>query len=387
VYLIGCFIVSAIGTSEAILSLEVSAKAKADLQSVAEKGFIFPTPDDKLPTIDLIIVAYLPNEQDIILGQIKYALEKIIYPREKIWINVVYNTPYTLQPLETQLEDLCSVYTNCRIIKVPHSTSKAENVNHFLDLGANGSLGTVADVTAIYDCDHFPHPYAPRWAAERFIAKTEIDIVQGRCIVYNVRESFVTRIVAVEFDRIYSVGHPGRQQMFGFGLFCGSNGYWKTKLLSEIRMDPDMLTEDIDSAMRAFETGATAVHDMNVISYEQAPTTIPALWKQRLRWAQGWTQVSLKKTGLIWKKVDEGAINAKRSLSQRIGLIMLLPIRESTYYLNTQYLNLMIGFVITRFPRNGIGLVSLIFFEYPVSQWLFIARLVLSMCSAVSNCE
>ncbi len=40
--------------------------------------------------------------------------------------------------------------------------------------------------------------------------------------------------------------------MFGFGLFCGSNGYWKADLLKAHRMHGNMLTEDIDSALRAY---------------------------------------------------------------------------------------------------------------------------------------
>jgi hypothetical protein len=32
----------------------------------------------------------------------------------------------------------------------------------------------------------------------------------------------------VEFDKIYAVSHPGRAEMWQFGLFCGSNGYCKS---------------------------------------------------------------------------------------------------------------------------------------------------------------
>jgi cellulose synthase/poly-beta-1,6-N-acetylglucosamine synthase-like glycosyltransferase len=54
-----------------------------------------------------------------------------------------------------------------------------------------------------------------------------------------------------------------------------------------------MLTEDIDSALRAYGSGKKAVHDMNVISYEMAPNTFGAFWKQRMRWTQGKFQHSI----------------------------------------------------------------------------------------------
>ena len=74
--------------------------------------------------------------------------------------------------------------------------------------------------------------------------------------------------------------------MFGFGLFCGSNGWWSTDVICKLKMHGHMLTEDIDSALRAYGSGKKAVHDMNVISYEMAPNTFAAFWKQRMRWTQ-----------------------------------------------------------------------------------------------------
>ncbi len=112
-------------------------------------------------------------------------------------------------------------------------------------------------------------------------------------MILNSTASFQAAMIAVEFDKIYAVSHPGRSAMFGFGLFCGSNGFWRAELLKRLKMDGSMLTEDIDSALRAVSEGAKTVHDLNVVSYELAPTQWPAFWKQRLRWAQGWVRNSL----------------------------------------------------------------------------------------------
>ncbi|RFU24792.1 hypothetical protein B7463_g11548, partial [Scytalidium lignicola] len=103
-------------------------------------------------------VAYLPNEQDIIMDHIHYLLEKIVYPRDKLCINVMYNTPMTIEPLETEMHDLALKHSNLRVVKVPNSKSKADNLNYYC------SLDTGADVSAIYDCGHYPHPYGSRWA-------------------------------------------------------------------------------------------------------------------------------------------------------------------------------------------------------------------------------
>ena len=86
---------------------------------------------------------------------------------------------------------------------------QSDNLNYFF------TLETGSDLIAIYDCDHYPHPNSPRWAAERFVADPETDIVQGRCVVFNSRDTFLTSMIAVEFDKIYAVSHPGRATMWG----------------------------------------------------------------------------------------------------------------------------------------------------------------------------
>ena len=55
-----------------------------------------------------------------------------------------------------------------------------------------------------------------------------------------------------------------------------------------------MLTEDIDSSLRATRLGAKIGYSSYLNSSEEAPATEKTLRKQRLRWAQGWTEVSLK---------------------------------------------------------------------------------------------
>lgn len=274
-----------------------------------------------------------------------------------------YNTPKPIEPLETELFEMQKKYRELRVVKVPGSKSKADNLNHFF------TLDTGADVIGIFDCDHFPHPHNPRWAAERFLADRSVDIVQGRCVVYNTRESFWTRMIAIEFDKIYAVSHPGRSRLFGFGLFCGSNGYWKADLLRAHKMHGEMLTEDIDSALRAYGEGKNAVHDMNVLSYEMAPTNFQAFWKQRMRWAQGWTQASIKHMPLIWTSPP----GAKRKINERFGILSLLLIREVSYYLVTQHTCLLLSFIITGWPSNPVELVQLIFFRYPMAEWFLFA--------------
>jgi cellulose synthase/poly-beta-1,6-N-acetylglucosamine synthase-like glycosyltransferase len=379
IYMCTNFYIAGATVLEAFMSITPCREARKIVTQADQKGWLFPTPHDQLLILDLLIVAYLPNEKDIIMDRALYALEQIDYPRDKIRINILYNTPTPMEPLETELHHLMETHSHARVFKVPNSTSKADNLNYFF------TLDTGSDLIAIYDCDHYPHPNASRWAVERFLADSATDVVQGRCVVFNAEENFLTSMIAVEFDKIYAVSHPGRATMWGFGLFCGSNGYWRTSLLRDLRMDGSMLTEDIDSALRAFGRGSKTVHDLNVVSYELAPTSFAAFWKQRLRWAQGWAQASLKHVRMVYNK----PINAihedyQRNFTARFGVLSLLLIRELSYYLVTQYTCLVISFLIVKFPTTGQELWKLVYFQYPVSQWLFIIRYVAHLPHAVN---
>jgi len=365
IYLTTNFYIAGSTVLEAFLSLGPTRDARKAVQKVQSNDWTFATPDDDLLIIDLLIVAYLPNEQDIIMDRVNYALEEIKYPNHKIRINLLYNTPQPIQPLEKELQQLALEKSHFRVVKVHGSKSKADNLNYFF------TLNTGADITCIFDADHYPHPYGCRWAAERFIQDKKADIIQGRCVIFNAKASWLSSMIAVEFDKIYAVSHPGRAALMGFGLFTGSNGFWRSSLLRELKMDGSILTEDIDSSLRALSRGCKIVHDLNVISYELAPTDIPAMWKQRLRWAQGWTQVSMRHFLLTWRKACDGD---RRGFGMRFGLLSLLLIREMSYYLVTQYFCLVVSIVFTQFPKAPGTLARFIFFPYPVSEWFFIIR-------------
>jgi cellulose synthase/poly-beta-1,6-N-acetylglucosamine synthase-like glycosyltransferase len=87
--------------------------------------------------------------------------------------------------------------------------------------------------------------------------------------------------------------HFAKSRLFQTALFGGSNGYWRAAILKSIGFRADRLTEDIDATIRALLKGCHIVHDRSIVSSEDAPLSITALWYQRKRWAQGWFQVSI----------------------------------------------------------------------------------------------
>ncbi|QKE83638.1 glycosyltransferase family 2 protein [Arthrobacter sp. NEB 688] len=265
-------------------------------------------PDGPAPRMSAVVAAYLPNEAATVVETLRSVLAS---DHADLQVVLAYNRPHRL-PVEDLLEDLARSDPRLLLLCVEGSTSKAQNVNAAL-------AHVTGEVVGVFDADHHPAPdafdRAWRWIADG------ADVVQGRCVVRNGDASLTARLVAVEFEAIYGVSHPGRSRLHGFAVFGGSNGYWRTSVLRRVRLRSTMLTEDIDSSVRLISGGGRIVYDAGLLSHELAPTSPGALWWQRLRWAQGWFQVTRRHAGAVG---DAAGLTRR----QRTGMFYLLRWRE-----------------------------------------------------------
>ncbi|WP_235949337.1 glycosyltransferase family 2 protein [Candidatus Frankia alpina] len=291
-------------------------------------------PAAPFPPASAVIAAYLPNEAATIVETVR-AFLRLDYPGP-LRVILAYSTPQRL-PVEDVLDRLAAADPRLLLVHVADSTSKAQNVNAAIPLVTGEFVG-------IFDADHHPAPdsfeRAWRWLSNGAA------VVQGHCVIRNGSDSRVSRTVAVEFESIYAVSHPGRARMHGFGIFGGSNGYWRIDLLHQIRMRGSMLTEDIDASLRAILRGARIVSDPELVSYELAPTTVQALWRQRLRWAQGWHQAARQ-------HLRDGLGAAGLTARQKLGLFWLLGWREIYPWLSLQIYPLILFSLLH--PKAGHG--------------------------------
>jgi cellulose synthase/poly-beta-1,6-N-acetylglucosamine synthase-like glycosyltransferase len=242
-------------------------------------------PRQQMPKCSLVVVAYLPNEQHIILDTLRYILDQVRRPPAGLEVILAYNTPLRL-PVEAKLEQMALIHPELKLLKVEGSRSKAENINAALQIISG-------EITGILDADHRPIPdcFERAW---RCLATGQYAAVQGRNVIRNHRANFLTRMIAVEFECMYGISHPAKSMLVDTGMFCGSNGYWRTNVLRRIRFSPKMMTEDIDATLRTLLRGYNIFHDPNIVTTELAPVDCRSFWFQRKRWAQGWLEVALK---------------------------------------------------------------------------------------------
>lgn len=292
----------------------------------------------KLPFVSVIVSAYLPNEQDLIVDTILRLCAEMRVPSYRLQVILAYNTPQDL-PVESAFDSFRQLNPSFMPLRVHNSRSKAENIIAALP-------HVRGEMTVLLDADHHPLPdaieRAYRWLIRGY------DVVQGRCVVRRQDTSLLTRYLAIEFEQIYAISHTGRSLTVDSALFGGSNGYWRTSALRAISMDRRMLTEDIDSSVRALLAGYRIVHDRSVVSSELATPTLGGWWKQRLRWAQGWFQITLRYQMRIWR-----AASLTRGL--KFYWTYLLGWREIFPILSLQIFGLLGASIIDHRPIDWFG--------------------------------
>lgn len=190
-----------------------------------------------------IICAYLPNEADIIVETVEHFLNLEYEPGIQIILS--YNTPVRIPAVEEQLEVLANRFPNLLVLRIEHSTSKAQNLNAALDF-------VVGDFVGVFDADHRPelHSFSRAW---RWLSNG-YDVVQGHSVSRNPEASWMARMMAVEAECRFTVSEPGRTTRDAMGFYY-SNGFWKSPLLKRIGMAASMMAEDVDAGMMVLGEG------------------------------------------------------------------------------------------------------------------------------------
>lgn len=276
--------------------------------------------------ISIIIVAYLPNEKDLIIETLNHFLFNLRYPSD-YEIILAYNSPTVLE-IERDIQLMSQEYPQLKLLRVEGSTSKAENQNQGINLASG-------EMIALFDADHRPinedcFARAWHWIANGY------DVVQGRCAIRNYKDTLITSLVAIEFEIIYGLCHEARSIFTNTAIFGGSNAYWRTDTLKRVKFNKKMLTEDIDATLRLITSGYKLVHDRTIVATEEAPSTVKSLWRQRKRWSQGWLECTLGYQGEViqskhlnlWQKIHWFYVLGYRELFlpislQTLGLIFL----------------------------------------------------------------
>ncbi len=257
---------------ELMASLKIRGKAKVEQEDAGITGNFNAT---------IIVSAYLPNEKHIILDTIEHILTNVSCPGN-LKVILAYNTDQDL-PVESQLEQLSHRNGHLEVLRVDGSSRKAANMNSAIQCATG-------EMIAFFDADTRPESdcliKAHRWMRRGY------DFVQGANLIQNGKDSWISGIVAIEFLEKYFVSYVGRFLGAGVAYFTGSNAYWRSSVLREVVFPTSTQLEDINGSIQCMLKGKKLAFDPDIRCYELAPVRFTDWWKQRKRWAIGWSELT-----------------------------------------------------------------------------------------------
>ncbi|WP_367847687.1 poly-beta-1,6-N-acetyl-D-glucosamine synthase [Rhodoferax sp. WC2427] len=190
------------------------------------------------------------------------------------------------------LDALARQDSRVRVIHLAKNQGKAVGLN-------TAAMMAKYDYFLCVDGDSLVDPHCLHWMMRHLVNSPRVGAVSGNPRI-RTRSTLIGRIQVGEFSSI--IGLIKRAQRTYGKMFTVSGvmvcfrraalhdaGYW----------NPDALTEDIDISWRLQMRHWDVRFEPNALCWILMPETLRGLWRQRLRWSMGGTQVLFSQNGLF----------------------------------------------------------------------------------------
>jgi cellulose synthase/poly-beta-1,6-N-acetylglucosamine synthase-like glycosyltransferase/peptidoglycan/xylan/chitin deacetylase (PgdA/CDA1 family) len=162
-----------------------------------------------------------------------------------------------------------------------------------------------ADIIVSLDADTLFEPDAISMLVRHF-ADPKVGAVAGSAVVGN-RVNFITRFQAIEYITSQNLDRRALEIVNGIPVIPGAIGAWRREALQSIGgFQSDTLAEDADATVRLERAGWRVLCEPGAVARTEAPETVRAFMKQRLRWMFGTLQVAYKNRSAMWRAEPVG---------------------------------------------------------------------------------
>ncbi|WP_333971317.1 UDP-forming cellulose synthase catalytic subunit, partial [Alteromonas mediterranea] len=256
------------------------------------------------------------NEDEEILEVTIRAAKMLDYPKEKLHIHLLddggtdqkinADNPVSAAQAKQRRQDLQAL---CERLGITYHTraknefAKAGNVNSAIQ-------NTHGDLIVILDADHVPTSDFLDRTVPWMLKNEKVFLVQTPHFMANpdpVERNYFSAFSRMpsENDMFYGTIQKGLDY-WGSSFFCGSAAVMRRKHLDLVGgISGESITEDAETALDLHKMGYESVYVDRPMVSGLAPETFDAFIQQRMRWAQGMTQILLlkkpfKAKGLKW---------------------------------------------------------------------------------------
>jgi len=242
-----------------------------------------------LPSFSIIVP--VKNEGKLV-GRLFEAIQKINYPKEKIEIVIVEDG--SSDDTFTTCRLFADKHDNVNVLQRPFSDGKPSALNFALKFVKN-------DIVAVFDADNVPAVDSFLNAAKYFNDQS-VAALQGKIMCINSKENMLTQFISYE-EAIWCEAYlRGKDTLGLFVHLKGSCQFIRRITLEKLSgFDENTLSEDMEISARITENGYGIRYGGDVCSWQESPSTLKSLFKQRTRWYRGTMEVAFKYGRLLAK--------------------------------------------------------------------------------------
>jgi len=239
------------------------------------------------PLVSVIVPCY--NEENNVVDTI----ESVLNQRYKN-IEVIAVDDGSTDGTGFILNQLARKHLRLRVIHLAHNQGKAIALKTGVAAAKSEWLVCI-DGDAKLDRDAVAYIVAP------MLENPRVGAVTGNPLI-RTRSTLIGKIQVGEFSSI--IGMIKRtQRMYGqiFTISGVVAAFRRTALADVDYWSDDIITEDIDISWKLQLKHWSIFYEPRALCWVLMPETLKGLWKQRLRWAQGGTEVFRKNMTRLWQ--------------------------------------------------------------------------------------
>lgn len=160
---------------------------------------------------------------------------------------------------------------------------------------AKGVVVVCLDADTIFDPDTISYLVGP-------LKDPAVGAVSGKVTIADAT-GLLQRMQALEYLIGQNVQKRALQMANAMSVIPGAVGAWRKRDIKLAGGVPtDTLVEDHDLTLAILKLGRTAVYESRAIAHTEAPKTVRAFLKQRIRWVQGAMQCAFKYRKLLFAR-------------------------------------------------------------------------------------
>jgi cellulose synthase/poly-beta-1,6-N-acetylglucosamine synthase-like glycosyltransferase len=295
----------------ALYNVPILASGVKDFCKKRQKHQKNTVPEELLPAFSIVVP--VKNEERVI-DRLLDSLSTLKYPQNKKEIIIVEDGS------TDKTNDICMNYAkehdNVKILHKPLSNGKPSALNF-------GLAQAKGDIVAIFDADNVPANDALSAVVEYF-EDPKVAAVQGRTASINPKENMLTQFISYE-EAVWCEAYlRGKDVLNLFVHLKGSCQFIRREVLEQLQgFDEGVLSEDMEISARLIENDYKIRYASDVVAFQESPSNLKTLFKQRTRWFRGTMEVAFK-YGRLMTKLNRINFDAETTLFAPFILIASL---------------------------------------------------------------